>query len=228
MGAMKFLGMVLPALGAAALGETRLEKMVREQIAARGVKDQRVLEAMRQTPREEFVLPAMRGMAYDDHPLPIGEGQTISQPYIVAAMTEMLHLRGNEKVLEIGTGSGYQAAVLSRLCKMLYSIEIVPSLAVRAKETLARLGYENVHVREGDGYLGWPGEAPFDRILLTAAPAEVPPALIEQLAKGGRLVAPVGVGDQELIVIDKDAAGKVRYRRGFGVRFVPMVKPRRR
>lgn len=215
--------------GGAACGQSEYaplrERMVREQIESRGVRDKRVLAAMRRVPREEFVPDNVKPLAYNDHPLPIGEGQTISQPYIVAAMTEMLEVNEKHRVLEIGTGSGYQAAVLSLLVKELYSIEIVPSLAARARDTLARLAYGNVTVLHGDGYKGWPEKAPFDRILLTAAPPEVPEALVEQLARGGRLVAPVGVGIQELVIVEKSATGKITRQRKFGVRFVPMVKP---
>lgn len=197
--------------------------MVRETIASRDVKDADVLRVMRETPRHEFVPRPIQRLAYADQPLPIGYDATISQPYIVAKMTEMLEAGKGHRVLEIGTGSGYQAAVLGQLVKEVYSIEIVPELAARAKETLRRLGQANIHVRQGDGYAGWPEQAPFDRIILTAAPPEVPQALIEQLAPGGRLVAPVGRAYQELTVIDKTKDGKIRRSRSIPVRFVPMV-----
>lgn len=203
------------------------EQMVRLQIERRGVRNRAVLQAMRDVPRHLFVPDALRRSAYDDHPLPIGHGQTISQPYIVAAMTEMLDPKPTDRVLEIGTGSGYQAAVLAKLVKHVYTIEIVEPLGREAQARLAALGYRNVSVRIGDGYLGWPEEAPFDKILLTAAPPDVPQKLIEQLRPGGRLVAPVGTGWQELVVIDKDAKGNVRRRTEFPVMFVPMVPGKR-
>jgi len=202
------------------------EMMVREQIQARGVRNPDVLAAMRQVPRHLFVPEQVRSLAYRDHPLPIGAGQTISQPYIVALMSELLQVRKSDRVLEIGTGSGYQAAVLARLAKHVYSMELVEGLAESARKTLIAGGYTNVTVRQGDGYLGWPEEAPFDRIILTAAPPEVPPALIDQLRPGGILVAPVGSGafGQDLIVIEKAADGKLRRRSVIPVMFVPMVK----
>lgn len=196
--------------------------MLKEQIAARGIKDARVLAALGEVPRHEFVPPELRALAYEDHPLPIGYDQTISQPYIVAAMSELARIAPDDKVLEIGTGSGYQAAVLALLARDVYSIEILEPLAERARATLTRLGYENVHVRAGDGYCGWPEQAPFDAILVTAAPAVVPEPLKLQLAIGGRLVIPVGTDDQELRLI-------TRTERGFAesnvlpVRFVPMT-----
>ena len=199
------------------------ERMVRDDIADRGVKSEQVLRAMRATPRHEFVPRPMRPAAYADQPLPIGHNATISQPYIVAFMTELLDAGKNDRVLEIGTGSGYQAAVLSPIAGEVYTIEIVEELAKSAEETLRRLGYKNVHVRHGDGYQGWPDKAPFDRIILTAAPPEIPQALIDQLAPGGRLVAPEGRGYQELIVIEKTKDGKIRRRKSIPVRFVPMV-----
>jgi len=200
--------------------------MVREQIEARDVRNPDVLRAMRTTPRHLFVPPEMRSMAYRDQPLPIGGGQTISQPYIVAVMTELLQTAKTQKVLEIGTGSGYQAAVLSSLAGRVYTIEIVPELAARSAALLEELGCSNVTVRQGDGYLGWPEQAPFDRIILTAAPDEVPKALLNQLKPGGRLVAPVGSTslDQDLVVIEKGADGRMRERSIFPVRFVPMVR----
>jgi protein-L-isoaspartate(D-aspartate) O-methyltransferase len=198
------------------------EAMVREQIEARGVRDPRVLEAMRTVPRHRFVPEAHRARAYEDGPLPIGAGQTISQPYVVAAMTELLHPEPGDRVLEIGTGSGYQAAVLARLVAQVYSIEIVPELADRARATLAELGVANVEVITGDGYKGLPERAPFDGILLTAAPREVPQPLIDQLAAGGILVAPVGGFDQDLVVLERTPTG-IERRRIFPVRFVPMV-----
>jgi protein-L-isoaspartate(D-aspartate) O-methyltransferase len=198
------------------------QKMVREQLVAREIRDARVLEAMGSVPRHEFVPPNRRDRAYQDRPLPIGHEQTISQPYIVAVMSEIAELQPGEKVLEVGTGSGYQAAVLSALGVEVYSIEIVKPLAEQARATLERLGFDKVTVRHGDGYRGWPEHAPFDAILVTAAPAEVPEPLVEQLAVGGRLVIPVGRGVQDLMVISKDADG-TRRERLFGVRFVPMT-----
>ena len=197
-------------------------RMVAGQVEARGVRDPRVLAALRSIPRHEFVPAGQRGHAYEDRPLPIGEGQTISQPYIVAAMTELLELDGSEKVLEVGTGSGYQAAVLGKLAREVYSIEIVPELARRAEADLRRLGYANVHVREGDGYRGWPEHAPFDAIIVTAAPGHVPEPLVEQLAKGGRMVLPLGDWFQDLVLVTRGEQG-VRQERLFGVRFVPMT-----
>ena len=196
-------------------------RMVREQIAARGIRDPRVLAAIAKVPRHELVPPEERAAAYDDRPLPIGLGQTISQPYVVAYMTEQLRLRGDGRVLEVGTGSGYQAAVLGELAREVWSIEIVPELGERAAADLKRLGYENVHVRVGDGYRGWPEHAPFDAIIVTAAPGHVPQPLIDQLALGGRLVLPVGEWDQELLRIERDASG-LRREHLIGVRFVPM------
>ncbi|MGH9721394.1 MAG: protein-L-isoaspartate(D-aspartate) O-methyltransferase [Bryobacteraceae bacterium] len=202
------------------------EKMVREQIEARGVRRPEVLRVMRATPRHLFVPGNVRSMAYEDHPLPLAQGQTISQPYIVAAMTELLEPSRTHKVLEIGTGSGYQAAVLSPLVKELFTIEIVRELAESSRILLQQLAYRNVAVRHGNGYLGWPEQAPFDRIILTAAPPELPKTLTDQLRNGGKLVAPVGEGpfSQELIVVDKDAKGNLKRRSVFPVRFVPMVK----
>jgi protein-L-isoaspartate(D-aspartate) O-methyltransferase len=198
------------------------ERMVTDQIEKRGVRDPRVLAALRALPRHELVPPEQRAHAYEDRPLPIGAGQTISQPYIVAVMTELLELDGSEKVLEIGTGSGYQAAVLGMLACEVYSIEIVPALADRARRTLAETGHQNVQVRTGNGYLGWPERAPFDRIIVTAAPPELPRALVDQLAPGGILVAPVGTLRQEMLIVRKTEAGIVE-QRTISVRFVPMV-----
>jgi len=202
--------------------------MVADQIAARGVTDPGVLDAMRAVPRHEFVPGAMREDAYADSPLPIGHGQTISQPYIVALMTELARPTASARVLEVGTGSGYQAAVISRLVASVFSVELVDPLAQSAAAVLRRLGYGNVTVRSGDGYLGWPDEAPFDIILVTAAPVAVPPALLAQLKPGGRLVVPVGGrwDVQDLQLIEKDAAGKTTTRSVIPVRFVPMVKKR--
>ena len=201
-------------------------QMVDDQIAARDIKDPRVLEAMRRVPRHEFVPEAMRGNAYLDSPLPIGHDQTISQPYIVAYMTEALELDATHRVLEIGTGSGYQAAVLGELAKEVYTIEIVAPLADRARQTLKSLGYQNVHIRTGNGYLGWPEQAPFDRVMVTAAPDAVPPALIEQLKVGGLIAIPIGVGDQELRILRRTASG-LELLRTLPVRFVPMTgKPK--
>ncbi len=198
------------------------ERMVADQIAARGVRDSRVLAAMRKVPRHEFVPAELAARAHHDSPLPIGHAQTISQPYIVDFMTEQLELDGDEKVLEIGTGSGYQAAVLGELVKQVHTIEIVEPLARQSRELLAQQGYANIAVRAGDGYRGWPEEAPFDAIILTAAPPEIPQPLIDQLAMGGRLVAPVGRWNQELVLIRRDENGFHREKL-IGVRFVPMV-----
>jgi protein-L-isoaspartate(D-aspartate) O-methyltransferase len=203
------------------LGEVR-ERMVEDQIAARGIHDPRVLAALREVPRHEFVPPALRAFAYEDHPLPIGHDQTISQPFIVAAMTELAELEPGDKVLEIGTGSGYQAAVLAALVGEVYSIEIVEPLAHSARQTLARLGVENVHVRAGDGFRGWPEQAPFDAILVTAAPPEVPAPLKQQLALGAKLVIPVGTDEQELRVVTRTRDG-FEERTVLAVRFVPMT-----
>jgi protein-L-isoaspartate(D-aspartate) O-methyltransferase len=201
-------------------------QMVDEQIAARDIKSPRVLAAMRRVPRHEFVPATLRGSAYADSPLPIGHDQTISQPYIVAYMTEALELEATHKVLEIGTGSGYQAAVLGELVKDVYTIEIVAPLADRARQTLAKLGYKNVHVRTGNGYLGWPEQAPFDRVMVTAAPDAVPAPLIEQLKVGGLMAIPVGVGVQELRILRRTASG-LETLRTLPVRFVPMTgKPK--
>jgi protein-L-isoaspartate(D-aspartate) O-methyltransferase len=199
------------------------EQMVTDQIERRGVTDARVLGALRAVKRHLFVPEAEREDAYEDHPLAIGHGQTISQPYIVALMTEAVQPEPTDRVLEIGTGSGYQAAVLSLLTKDVYTIEIVEPLGRDAERRLADLGYANVHVRIGDGYQGWPEHAPFDAIVVTAAPPEIPPALISQLAEGGRMVVPVGTAYQELLLLEKKN-GKTSKRVITTVRFVPMVK----
>lgn len=201
------------------------ERMIQEQLLSRGIEDARVLEAMQQTPRHIFVEDALQEQAYGDFPLPIGCGQTISQPYIVALMTEALELEGHEKVLEVGTGSGYQAAVLSRLAREVVSVEILAEHAARAAKRLAAAGCANVEVHCGDGSLGWRERAPFDQIMVTAAAARVPPALIEQLRPGGRLVIPIGpmFGPQELLLIDKDRAGVCASRSVLGVAFVPLT-----
>jgi len=204
---------------------TRREAMVEQQISQRGVIDARVLDAMRAVPRERFVPPESRSEAYEDRPLPIGSGQTISQPYIVAYMTEVLEVAPSHKVLEVGTGSGYQAAVLSELVREVYTIEIVPELARRAETVLHELNRTNIHVRAGDGYAGWPEEAPFDRIIVTAAPEQLPGPLVDQLAAGGRLVVPVGSqgGPQWMTIVDKTSTG-VTERRTIPVQFVPFTR----
>jgi len=196
--------------------------MVELQIAARGIRDPRVLEAMRTVPRHLFVPPAEEASAYDDRPLPIGSGQTISQPYVVAFMAEQLRLTGKEKVLEIGTGSGYSTAILALLAARVYSIEIRPELAHEAKERLAKLGVKNVELKAADGYRGWSEEAPFDAILVTAAPERIPPPLLEQLAPEGRMVIPVGAFYQELKVIKRQGGGYSE-KSVLPVRFVPFV-----
>ena len=201
--------------------------MVEQQVRQRGVTDTRVLAAMETVPRDRFIPPAARSQAYDDAPVAIGFNQTISQPYIVAYMTEALDVRDSHRVLEIGTGSGYQAAVLATLAREVWTIEIVPELAASAMVTLRDLGFTNVHVRLGDGYGGWPEQAPFDRIMVTAAPDEIPAPLIEQLAVGGRLVIPVGSqgGPQWMTVVEKSGSGVVQ-ERTIPVQFVPMTRNR--
>jgi protein-L-isoaspartate(D-aspartate) O-methyltransferase len=198
--------------------------MVELQLAARDIDDERVLEAMRRVPRHELVPAALRDEAYGDHPLPIGHDQTISQPYIVAFMTQALQPRAEDRVLEVGTGSGYQAAVLAELVREVYTIEIVAPLGERARADLARLGYDSVHVRIGDGYEGWPEQAPFDAIIVTCAPEAVPQPLVDQLREGGRMIIPVGdvYRGQELYVLEK-RGGKVVRRAILPVRFVPMT-----
>ncbi len=198
------------------------ERMVREQIESRGVRDARVLAAMRKVERHRFVPEALHHLAYSDQPLPIGHGQTISQPYIVAVMTEALELKPSDRVLEIGTGSGYQAAVLAELCREVYSIEIVEPLAKEAADRLLQLGYKNLKLRVGNGYRGWPEAAPFDAIIVTAAPPSLPQVLVDQLGEAGRLVAPVGTRFQELIRVRRTPKGIVQEDL-IPVRFVPMV-----
>ncbi|MFB0527687.1 MAG: protein-L-isoaspartate(D-aspartate) O-methyltransferase [bacterium] len=204
--------------------EKERKAMVVEQIEERGIRDKRVLEAMDKVPRHEFVPEKYRAFAYEDSPLPIGEGQTISQPYIVALMTECLNLEGDEKVLEVGTGSGYQAAILSELSKEVYTIEILEPLAERAEELLQKLGYRNVKVKCGDGYLGWEEYAPFDGIVVTCAPDHIPQPLIDQLAEDGRMVIPLGdVHFLQVLKLIEKKEGKVTVRNVTPVRFVPMT-----
>lgn len=206
--------------------EPERRRMVDEQLRARDIRSARVLGAMLAVPRHLFVPEPQRAQAYIDAPLPIGHAQTISQPYIVAFMTQALEVAPEHRVLEVGTGSGYQAAVLGVLAKDVYTIEIVAPLAARARETLSRLGHRNIHVRTGNGYLGWPEEAPFDRVIVTAAPDEVPPALIQQLKIGGLMAIPVGVGLQELRILRRTPTGTETLST-LPVRFVPMTgKPR--
>jgi len=200
----------------------RRARMVRTQIERRGIRDAGVLSAMGAVPRHNFMPPATRALAYGDHPVSIGESQTISQPYIVALMTELAGVSAGSKVLEIGTGSGYQAAVLAEVGCDVYSIEIIESLAKTARQALDANGYRAVHTRVGDGYQGWPEEAPFDAIVITAAPPEVPPPLLEQLAVGGRMVVPVGAYSQDLVVITRTEDG-FRRRSVIPVLFVPMT-----
>ena len=196
--------------------------MVDRQLRARGLCDERVLGAMARVPRHRFVLPADRALAYADSPLSIGLDQTISQPYIVGYMADAVDLQPTDRVLEIGTGSGYQAAVLAELVAQVYTIEIIPELAARARDTLTELGYTNIDVRTGNGYLGWPEQTPFDAIVVTAAPDAIPPALVEQLAVGGRMAIPVGDRFQEMVIVTKATDGIVETTT-FPVRFVPMT-----
>ncbi len=199
------------------------ERMVAEQLVRRGITDQRVLEAMRKVPRHLFVEEALRDRAYGDYPLPIGEGQTISQPYMVGIMTQLLRLTGQEKVLEIGTGSGYQTAVLAELARRVCSVERIPSLAARARVTLEALGYTNVWVRTADGTLGWPDEAPFDGVVVSAGAPSVPELLFEQLAEGGRMVVPVGDATSQTLTVVERVDGKMRTTTDAGCVFVKLI-----
>ncbi len=198
------------------------EKMVESQIKNRGVKDEKVLEAMKKVPRHLFVSKEMLPYAYSDEPLPIGYGQTISQPYIVAYMTEVLQLTGRERVLEVGTGSGYQAAVLAEIAEEVYTIEILGELSLRAQKILSQLGYKNINFKIGDGTLGWPEYAPYDGIIVTAAPSKVPEGLKKQLRISGRMIIPVGSTFQELVLITRDKK-KFKKKKLLPVRFVPLV-----
>jgi len=206
-------------------GMVRPRQRLAIEARAQGVRDERVLRAMAAVPREEFVPPDQGNYAYEDRPLPIGHGQTISQPSLVALMTELLRIKQRDKVLEIGTGSGYQAAILARLTDEVYTIEIIPELAKTAQATLIRLGYTTVKVKTGDGYLGWPEFAPFDAIIVTCAPDHVPEPLAEQLKEGGRMVIPVGpeAGPQTLYLLEK-RKGKLTSTEVVPVRFVPLVR----
>ncbi len=216
-----------PAQDEAAVHRAR-QQMVERQLKARDIIDPRVLAAMGKVPRHRFVSVGLAGQAYADSPLPIGEGQTISQPYIVALMTQLLELSGSERVLEVGTGSGYQAAILGELTRQVYTIEIRPGLAASAAARLKGLGYRNIEVKAGDGYLGWPEYAPFDAIIVTAGATRIPDPLVAQLKEGGRLVIPVGefAGSQELLQGRKQS-GKLTTRVVAPVRFVPLIEPRR-
>jgi len=196
--------------------------MVDTQIEARGVKDQKVLAAMRKIPRHLFVPENMKLYAYQDEPLLIGEGQTISQPYIVAYMSEALRLKGHERVLEVGTGSGYQAAILAEIVKEVFSVELLESLSLNAQDVLKKLSYKNIYFRVGDGTLGWKEHAPYDAIMVTAAPTKVPKALQDQLISGGRMVIPVGAAFQELVLVTKEKR-KFKKKKLLPVRFVPLI-----
>lgn len=203
---------------------TQRKSMVENQIKKRGVSDQRVLDAILKVERHVFVPLAMRSFAYLDSPLPIGKGQTISQPYIVALMTELAGIKDSDRVLEIGTGSGYQAAVLAELSKEVYTIEIIPELAKRAEVLLERLGYKNIKVKQGDGYLGWPEYAPFDVIIVTCAPIDIPERLVGQLSEGGRIVIPVGEEGNQVLRLLIKKSGEIIEEDVIPVRFVPMVR----
>ncbi len=207
------------------LFQSQRRKMVEEQIEKRGVTDKKTLEAMLSVPRDKFVPKLFFGLAYSDQPVPIGEGQTISQPYIVGLMTEKLELKPGDKVLEVGTGSGYQAAILSKICNEVYTVEIIPSLGQSAQQRLKELKYDNVTVKIGDGYYGWQEHAPFDAIIVTAAASVVPPPLIEQLKPGGRMVIPIGgvFSVQRLMFIKKNQDGTLESENLIPVRFVPLT-----
>jgi protein-L-isoaspartate(D-aspartate) O-methyltransferase len=225
--------LILATLAATACGQkpsassdfaAERQRMVQQQLMARGINDTRVLVAMAKVPREKFVSPESRAASYEDGPLPIGYDQTISQPYIVAFMTEQLRLKPSNRVLEIGTGSGYQAAILAELVSEVYSIEIVEPLARAAEATLQRLGYKNVHVKIGDGYKGWPEEAPFDAIIVTCAPDKVPQPLTDQLKDGGRMVIPVGERFAQQLYLLEKKKGQLKESVTLPVRFVPMLR----
>jgi protein-L-isoaspartate(D-aspartate) O-methyltransferase len=225
--------LILSAIAASGCGQAappvsdlaaQRQRMVQQQLVTRGINDERVLAAMRKVPREEFVPPQLRTESYEDGPLPIGNDQTISQPYIVAFMTEQLQPKTTDRVLEIGTGSGYQAAILAELVKDVYTIEIIEPLAKNAEATLARLAYKNIHLKVGDGYKGWPEEAPFDAVIVTCAPDKVPQPLLDQLKEGGRMVIPVGERfAQELYLFEKKD-GQIKQSVTLPVRFVPMAR----
>ena len=203
--------------------ESARARMVEEQLVRREVTGERVLAVMRRVPRHLFVEEALRDRAYGDHPLPIGEEQTISQPYIVGFMSQLLELTGQEKVLEVGTGSGYQTAVLAELARRVCSVERLPRLAERARALLERLGYDNVWVRVGSGTLGWPDEAPFDRILVTAGGPSIPPPLFQQLGEGGRMVVPVGSADNQVLTVVENVGGEIRQHTQGECKFVKLV-----
>jgi len=228
-GVLVVLALTAPAAAQHEGGEDRWRQKrerLAQQLAREGIQDSRTLAAMRTVPRHEFVPPDYRALAYEDIPLPIGHDQTISQPAVVALMTQLIAPRMGKRVLEVGTGSGYQAAVLAQAGCRVWTIEIVEALAKEARNRLARLGYSRVEVRYGDGYAGWPEEAPFDAILVTAAADSIPPALLDQLASGGRLVMPVGdqVSQQKMVLVQKDATGRLVSRQLFPVRFVPLLR----
>ncbi|MBD3263818.1 MAG: protein-L-isoaspartate(D-aspartate) O-methyltransferase [Candidatus Omnitrophica bacterium] len=221
LGFILLIGISMPVFPERSYSVMRKE-MVDKQIIKRGIKNERVIEAIRKVPRHKFVPDHYKAVAYTDGPLPIGEGQTISQPYVVALMTELLNLQGDEKVLEIGTGSGYQAAVLAELADKVYTVEIIKELAEKAKSKLKNLGYKNVKVKYGDGFKGWEEYAPFDAIIVTCAPKDIPGELVKQLKEGGGMVIPVGRLSQELKLVTKKD-GKVRVEDIIPVRFVPMT-----
>jgi protein-L-isoaspartate(D-aspartate) O-methyltransferase len=228
----KIIISLIVAVGNFAYGEEedtyqeKRQEMVTNQIAARGIQDPLTLKAMEEVERHRFVPREGIAMAYADRPLPIGHGQTISQPFIVGYMTEMVRPQKDHRVLEIGAGSGYQAAVLAEIVDQVYTVEIIEALADRSKNLLSELGYENVHVRHADGYYGWPEEAPFDAIVVTAATEHIPPPLLEQLKKGGRMIVPVGspLRTQQLMLIEKDQEGNISTRALMPVRFVPFTR----
>ncbi len=217
---------LFPVLSCAQTGDSfqaLRNHMVKNQIEARGISDKKVIEAFRNVERHRFVLPEFIRYAYSDSPLPIDEGQTISQPYIVAYMTEILNLKRTDKVLEIGTGSGYQAAILAELCDSVFTIEIFEKLAQKAGRVFEELGYDNIHAKTGDGYMGWQEFAPFDAVIVTCSPTKVPEPLKEQLAEGGRMIIPVGESPVQNLVLLKKRKGKLRQENVLPVRFVPMV-----
>ncbi|MFW5887473.1 MAG: protein-L-isoaspartate(D-aspartate) O-methyltransferase [Bacteriovoracia bacterium] len=199
------------------------EEMIRRQLMARDIVDEKVIQAMTKVPREDFIPVTNRDYAYSDGPAPIGEGQTISQPYIVGLMVQTLQLNDSCRVLEIGTGTGYHASIMGQIAKEVFSIEIVESLAKQAKANIEKLKYTNIHIRCSDGYDGWSEEAPFDAISLAAAPSKIPEPLVEQLKLGGKLIAPIGTMAQNLILLEKDASGKMHTINLLPVRFVPMT-----